>query len=142
MGINKFNCEGYYDPTPYEALTRIENWRRASSTHSGPLFTSALRSPGMWRATRKRRRATAGLRWTPGISPSRPTCTFPGLWMTPTPGSGIWLCSWTSSCSPNAPSCGCSGTTVSKGMGIEIEKAKRKGQTIRYFTENCQEVSV
>ena len=24
MGINKFNCEGYYDPTPYEALTRIE----------------------------------------------------------------------------------------------------------------------
>ena len=34
------------------------------------------------------------------------------------------------------------GDTVSKGMGIEIEKAKRKGQTIRYFTENCQEVSV
>ena len=25
MGINKYNCEGYYDPTPYEALTRIEN---------------------------------------------------------------------------------------------------------------------
>ena len=34
------------------------------------------------------------------------------------------------------------GETISKGMGIEIEKAKRKGQTIRYFTENCQEVSV
>ena len=34
------------------------------------------------------------------------------------------------------------GETISKGMGIEIEKAKRKGQTIRYFTENCREVSV
>ena len=34
------------------------------------------------------------------------------------------------------------GDTVSKGMSIEIEKARRKGQTIRYFTENCQEVSV
>mgnify|MGYP000122750132 CR=1 FL=1 len=34
------------------------------------------------------------------------------------------------------------GDTVSKGMGIEIEKARRKGQPIRYFTENCQEVSV
>ena len=34
------------------------------------------------------------------------------------------------------------GGTISKGMSIEIEKAKRKGQTIRYFTENCQEVSV
>ena len=28
MGINKFNCEGYYDPTAYEALTRIENEAR------------------------------------------------------------------------------------------------------------------
>ena len=34
------------------------------------------------------------------------------------------------------------GDTISKGMGIEVEKAKRKGQTIRYLTENCQEVSV
>lgn len=25
-------------------------------------------------------------------------------------------------------------------QGIEIEKAKRKGQLIRYFTENCEEV--
>lgn len=28
MGINKFNCEGYYDPTAYEALSRIENEAR------------------------------------------------------------------------------------------------------------------
>lgn len=28
MGINKYNCEGYYDPTPYEALTRIESEAR------------------------------------------------------------------------------------------------------------------
>ena len=24
MGVNKFNSEGYYDPTAYEALTKIE----------------------------------------------------------------------------------------------------------------------
>ena len=24
MSINKFNSEGYYDPTAYEALTKIE----------------------------------------------------------------------------------------------------------------------
>ena len=33
------------------------------------------------------------------------------------------------------------GGTISKGMSIEIEKAKRKGQPIRYFTEDCKEVS-
>jgi hypothetical protein len=24
MGVNKFNAEGYFDPTAYEALTAIE----------------------------------------------------------------------------------------------------------------------
>jgi hypothetical protein len=32
------------------------------------------------------------------------------------------------------------GSTISKGMGMEIEKAKRKGQYIRYFTDDCKEV--
>ena len=38
MGINKYNCEGYYDPTPYEALTRIES--EARKLHSCLLYTS------------------------------------------------------------------------------------------------------
>jgi hypothetical protein len=29
MNIDKFNSEGYYDPTPYEAITAIENEKRA-----------------------------------------------------------------------------------------------------------------
>jgi hypothetical protein len=29
MGVNKFNCEGYYDPTAYEALTKIEQKTKA-----------------------------------------------------------------------------------------------------------------
>ena len=33
------------------------------------------------------------------------------------------------------------GDTISKGMSIEIEKAKRKGQPIRYFTTACKEVT-
>ena len=28
MSINKFNSEGYYDPTTYEALTNIEKEER------------------------------------------------------------------------------------------------------------------
>ena len=32
------------------------------------------------------------------------------------------------------------GDQISSGMAIEIEKAKQKGQTIRYFTTTCQEV--
>lgn len=32
------------------------------------------------------------------------------------------------------------GERISKGMSMEIEKAKRKGQPIRRFDFNCREV--
>ena len=32
------------------------------------------------------------------------------------------------------------GERISKGMSMEIEKAKRKGQPIRWFTDDCKEV--
>ena len=32
------------------------------------------------------------------------------------------------------------GDTVSNGMSIEINKAKKKRQKIRYFNSNCEEV--
>ena len=32
------------------------------------------------------------------------------------------------------------GEKITSGMSIEIEKAKRKGQPIRYFSESCEEV--
>lgn len=46
MGVNKCNCEGYYDPTAYEALTKIEQEAR----HFEPSVLwciSALRWPGI-----------------------------------------------------------------------------------------------
>lgn len=33
------------------------------------------------------------------------------------------------------------GDTISRGMAMEIEKAKCKGQPIRYFTAACKEVT-
>jgi hypothetical protein len=32
------------------------------------------------------------------------------------------------------------GNYISKGMSIEIARAQRKQQTIRYFSEDCKEV--
>lgn len=33
------------------------------------------------------------------------------------------------------------GDTISKGMATEIERAKKRGIILRYFTEQCEEVS-
>ena len=32
------------------------------------------------------------------------------------------------------------GERISNGMRIEIERAKRKGQLVRYFSDLCEEV--
>ena len=32
------------------------------------------------------------------------------------------------------------GDRISKGMSIEIARARRKGQTVRFFTNDCEEV--
>lgn len=46
MSINKFNCEGYYDPTAYEALANIEK-KNAPSALSGLSCISAPPMPEM-----------------------------------------------------------------------------------------------
>jgi len=33
------------------------------------------------------------------------------------------------------------GDRISKGMSIEIARARRKGQTVRFFTDDCKEVN-
>ena len=92
MGINKFNCEGYYDPTAYEALTRIENEARKLRSFRPVVYICSPLSGDLEGNQEK----------------------------------ALWVF----------------GEKITSGMSIEIEKARRKGQTIRYFTENCQEVSV
>ena len=37
MGINKYNSEGYYDPTVYEALSNIEKEEKAARRIYRPL---------------------------------------------------------------------------------------------------------
>ena len=49
MGVNKFNCEGYYDPTAYEALTKIEQEAKALRTFRPVVYPDAEINPlGDW----------------------------------------------------------------------------------------------
>ena len=75
MSINKFNSEGYYDPTAYEALTAIEKKKR----HFEPfvlLYISALLIPEMLRQMSPQHRNTAALLWITATFPSHRTCFF------------------------------------------------------------------
>ena len=140
MGINKFNQEGYFDPTAYAALTAIEQEVKKTRQFRPLVY---ICSPLSGDVERNQANARRYCRYAveSGTIPLAPHLYFPqflndadliernlALFMDIvllSKCAELWVF----------------GETISKGMSIEIEKAKRKGQPIRWFTADCKEVS-
>ena len=139
MSINKFNSEGYYDPTAYEALSNIEKEERAlrafrpivyiCSPFSGEVIKNV-------KAAQRYSRFAVKL----GYIPIAPHLLFPqflsdailaerqlGLFfgnVLMSKCAEVWVF----------------GSTISAGMKDEIKQAKWKEYRLRYFSEDCEEV--
>lgn len=139
MGINMYNSEGYYDPTAYKALMAIEKEAKELRAFRPVVY---ICSPLAGNVTKNQEKARTYCRYAvdSGYIPVAPHIYFTqfmndtirrerdlALFM------GIVLLS-------KCAELWVFGNMVTNGMSIEIEKAKRKGQSIRYFTENCEEV--
>lgn len=140
MGINKFNQEGYFDPTAYAALTAIEQEVKKTRQFRPLVY---ICSPLSGDVERNQANARRYCRYAveSGTIPLAPHLYFPqflndsdliernlALFMDIvllSKCAELWVF----------------GETISKGMSIEIEKAKRKGQPIRWFTADCKEVT-
>lgn len=138
MNINKYNSEGYHDPTPYEALLEIE--RAAQKTGYKPLVYICSPFAGDVKRNIERARGYSRFAVTKGAIPIAPHLLFPqflddsdqeerklGLFM------GIVLLG-------KSKELWCFGRKHSSGMKIELEKAKQKNIKVRYFDEKCLEV--
>ena len=77
MGVNKFNCEGYYDPTAYEALTKIEQEAKTLRAFRPCGCISVLRLAGDMVKNQETPVLTAALPWMTVASPLRRTSTLP-----------------------------------------------------------------
>lgn len=139
MGVNKFNCEGYYDPTAYEALTKIEQDAKALRAFRPVVYICSPLAGDMLK-NQENARTYCRFAVETGCVPIAPHIYFTqfmndndreerdlALFMDIvllSKCAELWVF----------------GEKITSGMSIEIEKAKRKGQLIRYFTENCEEV--
>lgn len=141
MGINKFNSEGYHDPTTYEALSAIKKEERAAARPFRPLvYICSPFSGDMKRNAAKARRYSRHAVDT-GYIPLTPHLLFPQFLDDTDPEErslGLFF--------GNVLMDKCSevwvfGGTVSKGMADEIARAKRKHIPLRYFTEDLKEES-
>ncbi len=148
MKFNKYNSEGYHDPTPYEAFTNLEAEKRAAQ--SPPPVVKKFRpivficSPYADDPLNNERRAIRYCRFAvrQGCIPIAPHIYFTrflddrspeeralGLFMGQvmlTKCVELWVF----------------GDRVTSGMEREIAKAEERAMPIRYFDENMEEQNI
>lgn len=133
MGISKFNGEGYYDPTPYQAVCNLERqpWRPLvyiCSPYAGDEKVNAEK------AARYCRFAVSS-----GVIPLAPHLFFPHFMSEETERELIMFMNMV--LLGRCAELWVFGGRITKGMQAEIAKAKQRNMNIRYFTEECGEDS-
>lgn len=140
MGINKFNSEGYYDPTAYATLTAIEKEARQSREFR-PLVYICSPLSGAMQQNQENVRRYCRFAVDSGAIPLSPHLYFPQFMSDANPAERNLALFMDIVLLSKCSELWVFGEIISKGMSIEIEKAKRKGQPVRYFTDECKEVS-
>lgn len=140
MGINKYNSEGYYDPTAYAALTMIEKEAKQSCSFRPLVYICSPLSGDVERNQAEARRYCR-FAVDSGAIPLAPHLYFPQFMSEANPADRNLALFMDIVLLSKCAELWVFGETISRGMSIEIEKAKRKGQPIRCFTTDCKEVS-
>ena len=139
MSVDKFNSEGYYDPTAYEAMSTVEKEERALRAFRPIVY---ICSPYAGEIEKNVKAAQESSRFAveKGYIPIAPHLLFPQFLNDANPKErqlGLFF--------GNALMSKCSevwvfGSRISAGMEAEINRAKWKNYRLRYFTETCEEV--
>ena len=137
MSINKYNSEGYYDPTAYEALTAVEKGAKVfrplvyiCSPYSGDV-------EGNIKSARRYSRFAVEM----GYIPFTPHLLYPQFLDDDNPAERSLGLFFGNVLMSKCAEVWVFGGYISPGMNAEIERARRKKYTIRYFSDDCEEVS-
>ena len=139
MSVDKFNSEGYYDPTAYEAMSTVEKEERALRAFR-PIVYICSPYAGEIEKNVKADQEYSRFAVEKGYIPIAPHLLFPQFLNDANPKErqlGLFF--------GNALMSKCSevwvfGSHISAGMEAEINRAKWKNYRLRYFTETCEEV--
>jgi hypothetical protein len=140
MGINKFNQEGYHDPTPYEALTAIEKEKKAAKVFRPLVY---ICSPFAGDTERNIRRARGYCRFvvSKGYIPLAPHLHYPQFMDDGDKEERELGLRFALILLGKCDELWVFGNT-SSGMSKEIARAKKRGMPIKYFNYKCEGVMV
>ena len=138
MSVSKFNHEGYFDPTAFEALSTIETEERRARFRPVVYVCSPFSGDPAGNVEKAQHYCRFAV--DSGYAPFAPHLFFPqflddgipeerelGLFMAIimlTKCAELWAF----------------GEQITRGMAQEIRKAESRGMIIRYFTTDCEEI--
>lgn len=141
MNINKFNSEGYYDPTPYAAITNITKGLKAEKKSVfKPLVYICSPYSGDIEENVKKARAFCRFALEMNCIPLAPHLLFPQFMNDDIPQEQELAMFMNMVLLGKCNELWVFGDIISNGMAQEIERAKKHKQLIRYFNEKLQEV--
>lgn len=139
MNINKYNNEGYYDPTTYEALTNVEKAEQKPAFK--PLVYICSPFLGNVRLNRKNARKFCRFTVEQNAIPIAMHLLLPQFMDDNNPKERELAMLMNMVLLGKCNELWVFGSTISSGMAEEIAKAKKRKQTIRYFTEDLKEIT-
>jgi len=141
MSIDKFNSEGYYDPTTYEALTSIDKEEKAKcNTLFLPLVYICSPFAGDIETNTKNARAFCKFAVGQQAIPFAPHLLFPQFMNDNNSIERQQAMHFNYVMLGKCNELWVFGSTVSKGMYREIGLAKKRKMPIRYFNKDLTEV--
>lgn len=136
MSINKFNSEGYYDPTTYEALTNIE---RECNKHRTLVYVCSAYA-GDKKLNVDNTRKYSRFVFEKGYIPIAPHLLFPQFLDDDKPTERELGMRFGNMLMNHCSEMWVFGENISLGMSAEIKRAKWKNYKIRYFSSEMKEV--
>ncbi len=134
---NKYNREGYADPTACEALRRIEKEEKAARYR--PLVYICSPFSGKVKKNKRKARKYCRFALEQHSIPFAPHLLFPQFMDDSSPEERQLAMFMNMIMLGHCEELWVFGDRISAGMKQEIRKAERKHMKIRYFTENLEE---
>ena len=134
--MDRYNSEGYPDPTAYEALTALEK-----ANPYLPLVYIASPFAGDTERNTERARGYCRFAVSKGCIPLAPHLLYPQFMDDEDKEQRRQGIRFALILLAKCDELWVFGDKISEGMSREIAKAKRKSKAIRYFSSKCQEVS-
>lgn len=140
MSINKYNKEGYPDPTAYEALTSIHKEEAAVKVFR-PLVFICSPYAGDIELNKKAARIYSHFAVERGYIPITPHLLYPQFLDDGDPTERKLGIRFGEILMDKCSEVWVFGSRLSEGMKSEVARAKRKGYPLRYFTVECEEMT-